>query len=52
MKTRDCLKYLVHNCHDRFRVDISSVYVLICITFAVFEYLGKALATEKRCFTL
>ena len=47
MKTRVCLKYLDRNCHDRFRVDISSVHVLICITFAVFEYLGKRWQRKK-----
>ena len=34
--------------HDRFRVDIYSAHVLISITFAVFEYLDAALATENK----
>ena len=34
--------------HDRLRVDIYSAHVLISITFAVFEYLDTALATENK----
>ena len=34
--------------HDLFRVDICNEYVLISITFAVFEYLDTALATEIK----
>ena len=37
--------------HDRFRVDIYSAHVLISITFAVFEYLDTALATENKILT-
>ena len=45
--SKDCLNYL-RWVHDRFRVDIYSAHVLISITFAVFEYLDTALATENK----
>ena len=48
-----CKKIVLRNfakftVHDRFRVDIYSAHVLISITFAVFEYLDTALATENK----
>ena len=43
--------WMLHLGHDRFRVDIYSAHVLISITFAVFEYLDTALATENKILT-
>ena len=48
MMLKSSISILFFTRHDRFQVHIYSAHVLISITFAVFEYLDMALATENK----